>query len=128
MQHTQSPESAALIRSELLRSDMEAIVDLRLYPTEESGRTTTIQRIYRPVGFFWKEKLVAESVGLASATCHELILYVGDRAIVPGESRRLVCGFTYKDSFDAFLSGKTLYIWDGRFVGEIHLVHIKNSN
>lgn len=97
----------------------ELVVDLYLYPTEESGRRATIQNFYRPNGFLRKD---------TNSLSHGLIFHVGQIPIAPGERRRLVCGFTYKESFDAFMSAKKFYIWDAKFIGETTLVESNNSN
>jgi hypothetical protein len=82
-------------------------------------RATTVHS-----GFFQIDSII----GPDGTQAHGMFFKLGNNPIKPGESRRVVCSFHCRPSFDAFMEAKRIYIWDGRIIGQVTLANEKNSN
>jgi hypothetical protein len=95
----------------------------RFYRLSHSRNSTKASN-YRPLGFFQIDSII----GPDGTQAHGMFFKLGNNPIKPGESRRVVCSFHCRPSFDAFMEAKRIYIWDGRIIGQVTLANEKNSN
>jgi len=100
-------------------SRFEALADLYLYPTEQSGKTNWVWKTYRPLGFLRRDPVL----GFEGDSAYGLFFELGETPLHPGQTRRTNLNFLIQESLDAFKKARKFYVWDGgRLVGEVSLV------
>ena len=110
-------------RAESLRGlEPELLVDLRLYPTEQGGRT-------KPVGLGWGCPCTPQQTEGAGWVGYDGWPLLGDETMVPGETRRV--GFVFlsgQQAVAALTAAGKFYLLEGRVIGEAIIIgsHISN--
>jgi len=91
------------------------MADVYLYPTEAGGKTQPASGIYRPIAFARKD---------ATEAGYGCLIEIEAQPLRPGEHRNLSVSFPMceDEAMRAFRSATKLYLWEGRFVGEITLL------
>jgi hypothetical protein len=91
----------------------DLIADVRLYSTEEGGKSEPVRSGYFPPCFPEKDT----SVGGWDAR-----MQLGDEAFEPGTTRRVGFVLISQDSAEEARRAVHFYLWDARFVGEATVV------
>jgi hypothetical protein len=96
---------------------------LHLYPTEDGGRK-------QPAFLGWCCPCFLEKDGPRRGVeslenlpvGYDACPLIGDEPMYPGEHRRVGFVCLFQESVEALHRAGHFYLWDGRFVGEAHVV------
>jgi hypothetical protein len=100
------------------------VADLVLYATEDGGREQPAHLGFCCPCFLQKIELKAGVEGYATnPSAYDACPLLGDEPMQPGESRRVGFVTLSSESADVLASSGRFYLWDGRFIGEAHVVN-----
>ena len=98
------------------------VADLRLYETKDGGRTKPVYLGFCCPCFLENVELKAGNGLSTNPPAYDACPQVGDEPMLPGETRKVGFVTLSPESADVLARNGRFYLWDGRFIGEAHVV------